>query len=191
MESALNNPIHSQKPVGKSFMQCPYCGSSQLKVLDTTDIKHGIRRRRECQKCGERFTTYERPLAATPILIKSDGTREEFDRDKLKRGIWNACAKRPIPAAEIERLATHIETHLQSLGRPEVSSRVVGDMVIEGLKDLDPIAYIRYAIVYLGLDNLLSVRSEIDKLLADEQRGSLDDTEDINNADKAPSADAG
>lgn len=150
-------------------MQCPYCGSSNLKVLDTTDIKNGIRRRRECQNCNERFTTYERPLAVTPILIKSNGNREEFDRDKLKRGIWNACAKRPIPAAEIDRLAARVETYLQSLGRPEVSSHVVGDMVIQGLKELDPIAYIRYAIVYLRLDNLLSVRAEIDKLLIDQQ----------------------
>ena len=150
-------------------MQCPYCGSGKLKVLDTTDIKNGIRRRRECQVCRERFTTYERPLATTPVLIKENGNREEFDREKLKRGIWNACAKRPIPAAEIDRLAMRIEAYLQSLGRSEVSSRVVGDMVIEGLKNLDPIAYIRYAIVYLGLDSLLSVRSEIDKLLAEQQ----------------------
>jgi transcriptional repressor NrdR len=150
-------------------MQCPYCGSDKLKVLDTTDIKNGIRRRRECQVCRERFTTYERPLATTPVLIKENGNREEFDREKLKRGIWNACAKRPIPAAEIDRLAMRIEAYLQSLGRSEVSSRVVGDMVIEGLKNLDPIAYIRYAIVYLGLDSLLSVRSEIDKLLAEQQ----------------------
>jgi transcriptional repressor NrdR len=158
------------------MMQCPYCGSDRLKVLDTTDIKNGIRRRRECQTCGERFTTYERPLAATPVLIKGDGNREEFDREKLKRGIWNACAKRPIPAAEIDRLAMRIEAYLQSLGRSEVSSRVVGDMVIEGLKNLDPIAYIRYAIVYLGLDNLLSVRSEIDKLLAEQQSRSVPET---------------
>ncbi len=150
-------------------MQCPYCGSNNLKVLDTTDIKNGIRRRRECQSCNERFTTYERPLAVTPMLIKANGNREEFDPDKLKRGIWNACAKRSIPAADIDRLVRRIETHLQSLGRPEVSSRVVGDMVIEGLKALDPIAYIRYAIVYLGLDNLLSVRAEIDKLLLEQQ----------------------
>ncbi|MCC7451476.1 MAG: transcriptional repressor NrdR [Anaerolineae bacterium] len=150
-------------------MQCPYCGGTKLKVLDTTDIKNGIRRRRECQVCGERFTTYERALAVIPVLIKENGNREEFDREKLKRGIWNACAKRPIPAAEIDKLAMRVEAYLQSLGRSEVSSRVVGDMVIEGLKNLDPIAYIRYAIVYLGLDNLLSVRSEIDKLLAEQQ----------------------
>jgi transcriptional repressor NrdR len=154
-------------------MQCPYCGSAALKVLDTTDTKTGIRRRRECSHCEQRFTTYERPLSATPVLIKSDGNREEFDREKLKRGIWNACAKRPIPAAEIDKLANHVETYLQALGRPEVSSHVVGDLVIQGLKDLDSIAYIRYAIVYLGLDNLLSVRSEIDKLLAEQQAGYL------------------
>jgi transcriptional repressor NrdR len=153
-------------------MQCPYCGSDKLKVLDTTDIKNGIRRRRECQSCSERFTTYERPLAVAPVLIKANGNREEFDIDKLKRGIWNACAKRPIPAAEIDRLAARVETYLQSLGRPEVSSQVVGDLVIAGLKELDPIAYIRYAIVYLGLDNLLSVRAEIDKLLAEQQEFS-------------------
>lgn len=150
-------------------MQCPYCGSDKLKVLDTTDIKNGIRRRRECQSCHERFTTYERPLAVTPVLIKANGNREEFNIDKLKRGIWNACAKRPIPAAEIDKLAARVETYLQSIGRPEVSSQVVGDLVIAGLKELDPIAYIRYAIVYLGLDNLLSVRAEIDKLLAEQQ----------------------
>ena len=150
-------------------MQCPYCGGNNLKVLDTADIKNGIRRRRECLSCNERFTTYERPMAVIPMLVKADGNREEFDPDKLKRGIWNACAKRSIPAAEIDRLVGRIERHLQSLGRPEVSSRVVGDMVIEGLKTLDPIAYIRYAIVYLGLDNLLSVRAEIDKLLLEQQ----------------------
>ena len=160
-------------------MQCPYCGSDKLKVLDTTDIKNGIRRRRECQSCGERFTTYERSLATTPVLIKENGNREEFDRDKLKRGIWNACAKRPIPAAEIDRLAMRVEAYLQSLGRSEVSSRVIGDMVIQGLKDLDPIAYIRYAIVYLGLDDLESVRSEIDKLLAEQQVTSRNTSEPV------------
>jgi transcriptional repressor NrdR len=177
-------------------MQCPYCGSDRLKVLDTTDIKNGIRRRRECQTCGERFTTYERPIATTPVLIKENGNREEFDREKLKRGIWNACAKRPIPAAEIDRLAMRIEAYLQSIGRSEVSSRVVGDMVIDGLKDLDPIAYIRYAIVYLGLDNLHSVRVEIDKLLAEQQSSSVSETTDTSSEespkdaspDKAPTS---
>lgn len=155
-------------------MQCPYCNSSELKVLDTQDIKNGIRRRRECLSCRERFTTYERPMAIIPLLIKSDGNREEFDRDKLKRGIWNACAKRPIPAARIDQLVGRIETYLQSLGKPEVPSHIVGDMVIQGLKELDPIAYIRYAIVYLKLDSLDSVRGEIDKLLAEQARTGPD-----------------
>jgi transcriptional repressor NrdR len=98
-------------------------------------------------------------------LVKQDGTREEFDREKLARGIRISCAKRPVSAADIERLVGRVESDLQDLGKAEVSSRVVGDMVIEGLKDLDQIAYIRYAIVYLRLDDLKAVRGEIDRLL--------------------------
>jgi transcriptional repressor NrdR len=130
-------------------MRCPNCGESDTKVIDTTEVKQGIRRRRECKNCATRFTTLERSVASIPLLIKGDGTREEFDRDKLKRGIWLACTKRPVSAADVDRLAASIEAYLQTLGRSEVSSRVVGDRVIEGLKALDPIAYIRYAIVFL------------------------------------------
>jgi transcriptional repressor NrdR len=99
------------------------------------------------------------------LIIKADGTREEFDREKLLRGIRIACAKRPVSAADIERLVGEIEANLQAMGRAEVSSRVVGDMVIAGLKELDQIAYIRYAIVYLRLSDLRSIRDEIDHLL--------------------------
>jgi transcriptional repressor NrdR len=99
------------------------------------------------------------------LIVKQDGTREEFDREKLARGIRIACAKRPVSAADIERLIGEIESSLQRLGRAEVSSRVVGDIVINGLKELDQIAYIRYAIVYLHLDDLQSIRKEIDRLL--------------------------
>jgi transcriptional repressor NrdR len=135
-------------------------------VLDTSHDSHGgIRRRRECFKCGQRFSTYERPILATPLIVKQDGTREEFDREKLARGIRISCAKRPVSAADIERLIGQVESRLQKLGKSEVSSRVVGDMVIDGLKEMDQIAYIRYAIVYLGLDDLLSIRQEIDHLL--------------------------
>jgi transcriptional repressor NrdR len=150
-------------------MDCPYCeAKNKSRVVDTTrDGKGGIRRRRECTNCGRRFSTYERVLVDMPLLIKSNGERETFDREKLIRGIQIACAKRPIPASGITDLAHRIETHLQQLGKEEVSSRVVGDMVIEGLKALDPIAYIRYAIVYLGLDSLGSVRDMIDSLLAE------------------------
>jgi transcriptional repressor NrdR len=147
-------------------MRCPYCEHNHSKVIDTThDSRGGVRRRRECFSCGQRFSTYERPILAAPLLIKQDNTREEFDREKLLKGIRIACAKRPVSAAEIDRLVGEIEASLQSMGRAEVSSRVVGDMVIAGLKKMDLIAYIRYAIVYLGLDDLSSIRGEIDRLL--------------------------
>jgi transcriptional repressor NrdR len=115
--------------------------------------------------CGQRFSTYERAILATPLLVKKDGGREEFDREKLARGIRIACAKRPVSAADIERLIGQVESSLQRMGKAEVSSRVVGDLAISGLKELDQIAYIRYAIVYLGLDDLHSLRNEIDRLL--------------------------
>jgi len=147
-------------------MRGPYCQHADSKVLDTThDNRGGIRRRRECIQCHQRFSTYERPILATPLLVKRDGTREEFDREKLVRGIKVSCAKRPVSAAAIEQLVGEIETSLQKLGREEVSSRLVGDMVIAGLKQMDLIAYIRYAIVYLHLNDLTSIRNEIDQLL--------------------------
>jgi transcriptional repressor NrdR len=147
-------------------MRCPYCQNDDSKVIDTTHDTHGgIRRRRECLKCEQRFSSYERPILATPLIIKQDGTREEFERGKLERGIRIACAKRPVSAADIERLSGHVESALQRLGKSEISSRVVGDLVIKGLKELDHIAYIRYAIVYLRLDDLHALRNEIDRLL--------------------------
>jgi transcriptional repressor NrdR len=104
-------------------------------------------------------------MLATPLVVKQDGTREEFDREKLARGIRISCAKRPVPAADIDRMVGEVEATLQTLGKSEVSSRVVGDMVMAALKELDHIAYVRYAIVYLGLDDLRSIRDEIDTLL--------------------------
>jgi len=149
-------------------VRCPYCQHDRSRVLDTAhDARGGVRRRRECEKCGNRFSTYERPILATPLIVKRDGTREEFDRDKLIRGIRIACAKRPVSAAEIERLVGEIESSLQQMGRAEVPSRVVGDMVISGLKELDQLAYIRYAIVYLHMSDLQAIRDEIDRLLED------------------------
>ena len=151
-------------------MRCPYCQVDDDRVLDTThDTRGGVRRRRECKGCGKRFTTVERPLMAIPLIVKKDGTREEFDREKLMRGLRISCAKRPVPAAAIDRLVGEIESSLQRMGRAEVSSRVVGDMVIGGLKELDHIAYIRYGIVYLQLDDLHEIRNEIDRLLKDEE----------------------
>lgn len=147
-------------------MRCPYCQNDDSKVLDTSHDSHGgIRRRRECLKCGQRFSSYERPILSTPLIIKQDGTREEFDREKLARGIRISCAKRPVSAADIERMIGQVESELQKMGKPEVSSRVVGDLVIRSLKEMDQIAYIRYAIVYLRLDDLHALRNEINRLL--------------------------
>ena len=147
-------------------MRCPYCQNDDSKVIDTTHDSHGgIRRRRECLSCGQRFSSYERPVLATPLIVKQDGTREEFDREKLERGIRIACAKRPVSATDMEHLVGQVEAELQRLGKSEISSRVVGDLVIKGLKEMDQIAYIRYAIVYLRLDDLHSLRNEIDHLL--------------------------
>jgi len=148
------------------FMNCPHCGNDETRVIDTShDARGAIRRRRVCQNCHKRFSTYERAVLATPMIVKQDGMREEFDREKLARGVRIACAKRPVPAEDIDRLIGEVEARLQTMGKSEVSSRIVGDMVIAGLKELDHIAYIRYAIVYLGLDDLRALRTEIDHLL--------------------------
>ena len=120
-------------------MRCPYCQHDNSKVLDTThDSQGGIRRRRECLDCGQRFSTYERAILATPLLVKQDGAREEFDREKLARGVRIACAKRPVSAADIERLIGQVETQLQKMGKAEVPSRAVGDLVIAALEGTRP-----------------------------------------------------
>ena len=150
-------------------MRCPHCESDSTHVIDTThDARGGIRRRRECEACNQRFSTYERAILSTPLIIKKDNTREEFDREKMLQGVRIACAKRPVPAAEIERLAGEVESELQQMNKMEVPSRVIGDMVIRRLKDLDHVAYIRYAIVYLPLGNLKDIQKEINQLLKTE-----------------------
>lgn len=147
-------------------MRCPYCQDVESKVLDTThDARGGVRRRRECIHCHRRFSTYERTILATPLIVKRDGTREEFDREKLMRGIRVATTKRPVSAEQIEKLVADIETSLLNNGNSEVTSRFIGDMVIAGLKELDHIAYIRFGIVYLRLNDLHAIRDEIDRLL--------------------------
>ncbi|MCA9971498.1 MAG: transcriptional repressor NrdR [Anaerolineales bacterium] len=149
-------------------MKCPYCDHHKTRVIDTShDSRGGTRRRRVCDNCDRRFSSYERPILATPLLVKRDGTREEFNREKLISGLKVACAKRPVAAADIDRIAGEVEAELQQLGRSEVPSRHVGDRVIRKLKELDEVAYIRYAIVYLRLDDLESIRQEIDRLLVE------------------------
>jgi transcriptional repressor NrdR len=149
-------------------MKCPYCGDSDSRVVDTRSAGSGIRRRRECKQCGRRFTTYEQ-IAATLHIVKSDGRREPFDRQKLIDGIRLACAKRPIAMTAIEGLVDQVEEYVFGLGKAEVSTEIVGSRVLEHLKALDEVGYIRFATVYLELADLESVRDEVDQLLKDTQ----------------------
>lgn len=147
-------------------MKCPYCGESDTKVIDTMhESGGGIRRRRECNVCSRRFSTIERAILTTPLVVKSDGRREPFDRNKLLGGLRVACAKRPISSDALEGLVNGVEARIQQTGKAEVPSKVIGDMVISSLKELDQVAYIRFAMVYLGLKDIEAVRREIDKIL--------------------------
>ena len=131
-------------------MKCIFCGHTESKVLDSRPADEGnsIRRRRECLKCGKRFTTYEM-IETTPILVvKNDGTRQQFDASKLKNGIIKACEKRPVAIGDIDALVLSIEKQLGNSLVQEISSRKLGEMVMRGLKELDQIAYIRFASVY-------------------------------------------
>jgi transcriptional repressor NrdR len=145
-------------------MKCPYCGFQDSKVVDSRGIDDGIRRRRQCLHCDARFTTYERFHADSFMVLKKDGRREEFNRDKLTAGIRKACAKRPVSNEEIERLVDKIEEDLHHLGKVEVDSSTIGELVIEHLKDLDRIAYIRFASVYREFADVDSFRKELDAL---------------------------
>ena len=151
-------------------MKCPYCGEvGSSNVVDTSIKDTGnVKRRRECNICGNRFNTYERAILSTPRLIKSGGYREDFDRLKLLRSLKIACVKRPVSSEHLENLIDSIEDTLQKRGQIEISSKVVGDLVMEGLKELDTIAYIRFTIVYLQLDNLTAIKSEVEKLIHDQ-----------------------
>ncbi len=145
-------------------MICPYCGHAESYVVDTRDTGRAIRRRRECRKCGKRFTTYEQVVLSV-LVVKRDGRREPFSREKVLRGLRIACAKRPIPAEAIEGIVDQVEEFVYSQGKREIPSSVIGNFVLERLKDVDPVAYIRFATVYLQLPDLDAVRVEIDRLL--------------------------
>ncbi len=149
-------------------MNCPYCGFHDSKVVDSRYVNDGIRRRRECLGCGSRFTTYERLQPASLFVIKKDERREEFNRDKLLSGIRKACEKRPLPTGAVEKLADDIEAELYHMGKAEIPSAVIGDMVMEGLKSLDYIAYIRFASVYREFTDISTLKQEVDTLLSAE-----------------------
>ena len=147
-------------------MLCPYCGQPDSRVVDTRATAESIRRRRECQACRKRFTTYEQ-ISEALLIVKRDSRREPFDRNKLLQGVRIACAKRPIAMADIERVVGQIEEYLFSLGRAEVKSDVIGQMVLEKLKELDPLAYIRFAIVYMELADVEALQRELVRLMAE------------------------
>jgi transcriptional repressor NrdR len=147
-------------------MQCPYCGQPDSRVVDTRAASDSIRRRRECQSCRKRFTTYEQ-ISEALLIVKRDGRREPFDRYKLLQGLRIACAKRPIAMTDIDRIVTQIEEHLFSLGKAEVRSEVIGEMVLEKLKELDALAYIRFAMVYMEMEDVQALRQELDRLMAE------------------------
>ncbi|MFC1893815.1 transcriptional regulator NrdR [Chloroflexota bacterium] len=146
-------------------MNCPYCGCQDSRVIDSRDVNDGIRRRRECLDCRSRFTTYERLQPAGLFVIKKDGRREEFSRDKLLAGIRKACEKRPLPIGSVDRLAGDIEAELYRLGKAEIPGAVIGDMVMAGLKNLDYIAYIRFASVYHDFTDITALKHEVDTLV--------------------------
>ncbi len=131
-------------------MRCPFCGHDDSQVKDSrpTDDNAAIRRRRQCEACGARFTTFERIQLRELTVLKSEGRRETFEREKLERSITIACRKRPVDAGRIDRLVTGIQRQLETLGEPEIPSTKIGEIVMDGLKALDSVAYIRFASVY-------------------------------------------
>lgn len=149
-------------------MKCPYCGHTKSRVIDTREVGDGIRRRRECLACRQRFTTYEQVARVNLLVIKRDGRREPFDRQKLYEGIRRACAKRPVSAERIEQVVSEIETSLYNLGQAEVSSRTIGEMVMERLREIDDVAYVRFASVYRSFADIQTLKREVDQIV--EQR---------------------
>ena len=148
-------------------MRCPYCSYSESKVIDSRPAEEGttIRRRRECLSCGKRFTTYEIMERLPLLVIKRDGSRQSFDRTKLINGMVKACEKRPVRVDEIEHIADEIEQELQSSLEREVSSVQIGEMIMDRLKDLDQVAYVRFASVYRQFKDINTFLEELNKLL--------------------------
>lgn len=145
-------------------MKCPYCGHMASKVIDSRTSDDGVRRRRECQECNERYTTYEQFQRSVIMVIKKDGRREEFQREKLLHGLRAAAQKRPLPTGAIDAIVESIEHRLMTSGWSEVQSRAIGEMVIKHLKQLDPIAYIRFASVYRQFVSVEELLSELNQL---------------------------
>ena len=150
-------------------MRCPQCGTRDTRVIDSRDLDDSatIRRRRECSACATRFTTYERVEAARLVIVKRDGGRQEFDREKLAAGLRKALTRRPVPDDAADKAADEIEAELRSQGTTEVDSSRVGALAMAKLRELDQIAYIRFASVYQSFDDLEALEREVDSLYAE------------------------
>ncbi len=148
-------------------MNCPYCGKPDTKVIDSRPAEDGysIRRRRSCDVCGKRFTTYEKVETIPLIVIKKDNTREQYDRGKLERGVLQACYKRPVPAEDIQKAIDDIETKIFSLEEKEIPSSEIGEIVMDRLKELDEVAYVRFASVYREFKDVNTFMDELNKIL--------------------------
>jgi transcriptional repressor NrdR len=145
-------------------MKCPFCEASNARVIDTREVSDGIRRRRECQQCHQRFTTYERIVRVNLLVVKRDQSRQSFDRDKLLEGMQAACSKRPVSADALEESAREIEAELYAMGRSEVDSLTIGELVMDRLRRIDDVAYVRFASVYRRFADVESMSEEIDAL---------------------------
>jgi transcriptional repressor NrdR len=154
-------------------MRCPQCGERETRVVDSRDLDDSatIRRRRECAACSMRFTTYERVEAARLVVLKSDGTRQEFDRDKLASGLRKALTRRPVPNGAAESAADAIEAELRAAGTSEVSSSTIGKLAMDQLRAIDQIAYIRFASVYQSFEDLETLKREVDTLYEEKGNG--------------------
>ena len=148
-------------------MRCPYCGNTDSRVIDSRPAEDGnsIRRRRCCDECGKRFTTYEKIETIPLIVIKKDNNREQYDRAKIESGILSACYKRPISAADIQKTIEKIETEIFSREEKEIPTSVIGEIVMEKLKELDEVAYVRFASIYREFKDVNTFMSEIKKIL--------------------------
>ena len=151
------------------MMKCPYCGFIESKVIDSrpTDESSAIRRRRECLKCGKRFTTYEKLESISLIVIKKDQSRQQYNRDKVLNGIITACEKRPISLAQMEQIADDIESELYQSMEREIDSTTIGEKVMANLKHLDEVAYVRFASVYKRFEDIHTFMEELEGLIND------------------------
>ena len=148
-------------------MLCPRCNESGTRVIDSRDLEGGgtIRRRRECEACSYRFTTYERPEGARLTVLKRDGSRQEFDRTKLQAGLLKALEKRPVTIERVDRAVDDIESTVRARGEPEISSKEIGRLATEALRDIDQLAYIRFASVYHSYEDISTLKREVDRLM--------------------------